>query len=54
MAYLFFNLHPRSIKSLFSLILKLLTHGAEIKHPSNPPREGILDPKSPIDLATYK
>ena len=24
MAYLFFNLHPRSIKSLFSLILKLL------------------------------
>jgi hypothetical protein len=34
--------------------LKLLTHGLGIRHPSNPPMEGILDPKSPIDLATYK
>jgi hypothetical protein len=54
MYYLFFYLHPRSIKSLFSLILKLLTHGVGIRHPFNPPKEGIFEPKSPIALATYK
>jgi hypothetical protein len=54
MVYLFFYLHPRSIKSLFSLIVKLLTHGKGIRHPFNPPREGSFAPKSPIDLATYK
>jgi hypothetical protein len=54
MVYLFFYLHPRSIKSLFSLIMNLLTHGEGIRHPFNPPIEEIFDPKSPIDLATYK
>ena len=54
MVYLFFYLHPRSIQSLFSLIMTLLTHGEVFRHPFNPPKEGSFAPKSPIDLATYK
>ena len=47
------ELHPNKIKSLFSLICILLTHGLLIIVPFNPPIKGLFDPKSPILLATY-
>ena len=46
------GLHPRSIKSDLSLILKVLTQGLGTTVPVLPPIEGILAPKSPIVRAT--